>query len=213
MTTVQLAVPAVLGGCAWLPFVRALRRGRRGRAAAWIAGWALALVVALPTLETIVPGCSADLFPGAGAYAAEMMRWVGMGVGCEGDPACFLPQHAVHAAAFAVATLATAGLAGLVFAAVLFGWMGAYAGALGAASGAPALAAVLCWHPWAVVRVAAYVALGVALAEPLARLGLPRLSGRCRWLAAGIAGLLLDALLKVALAAPWWRLVVHPLVD
>lgn len=211
MTALHLLVPPLLGACAWVPLLRALRQGSRRRAAAWIGAWALALATLLPALEATVPGVSGNLFPGAVPYASEMMSWVRTGVGCEGAPSCFLPQHAAHAAAFAAGALATAGLAGLVFAAVLFGWMGAYAGALGAASGAPALAAVLCWHPWAVLRVAAYVALGVALAEPFARLGLPPLPGRARWFAAGLAGLLLDVLLKTALADAWRSAVLLPL--
>jgi hypothetical protein len=213
VTAIRLVVPVLLGACAWVPLVRALRQGSRGRAAGWSAAWALALVVALPAIDAAVPDAGAILFPGAARYSGEMIEWVRTGAGCEGSPSCFLPQHGLHAAAFALATVATAGLAGLVLAAVLFGWMGAYAGALGAASGQPAVAAILCWHPWAVVRVAAYVSLGVALAEPLARRGLPTLPGRRRWLTVGIAGLILDVALKAVLAEPWRQLVVAPLVD
>ncbi len=212
MSAAHLLAPLVLGGVAWLPFRAALRRGSRRRAAAVAAAWALSLAAALPTLEASTPGLCAALAPGAAAYGRAMAAWVASGTGCEGDPGCFLPQHALHAAAFAIATAATGGLAGLAFAAVLFGWMGAYAGALGQLSGQPLLAAWLCWHPWAVVRVAAYLALGVVLAEPVARRRLPPLPGRRRWLAAGVVGLLLDVLLKAVLAEPWRRLVLLPLL-
>jgi len=213
MTGLALAVPVLVALAGWIPFLRALRRGSRRAAAVRIGGWALALVVGLPALELAVPGGCAPFFPGAPAYAQEMLQWARRGTGCEGEPACFLPQHALHAGAFAAATLLTAGLAGLAFATVLFGWMGAYAAGLAGATGQPALAVLLAWHPWAVVRVAAYVALGVALAEPLARRGLPRLPGRGRWLAAGLAGLLLDVLLKATLAQLWRRAVLLPLLQ
>lgn len=212
MTALSLAAPLLLAVPGWIPFRRALRRGSRRRAAAWVGAWALTLAVGLPPLGRAVPDGGARLFPGASAYAQAMLQWVRTGSGCEGEPACFLPQHALHAAVFAAATLATAGLAGLVFAAVLFGWMGAYAAALGTAAGRPALAVLLAWHPWAVIRVAAYLALGVALAEPLARRGLPTLPGRARWLAAGLAGLLLDVLLKATLAEAWRRALLRPLL-
>lgn len=212
MRALQLLAPLALACPAWVVLVAALRRGSRTVAAARVALWAVILAVALPAGEAIHPGLCAALFPGAATYAAGMAAWADSGSGCEGDPECFLPQHATHAAAFAAATLATGGLAGLAFAAVLFGWMGAYAGALGQASGHPVAAAVLCWHPWALVRVAAFVALGVALAEPLARRGLPPRPGGRRWLAAGLAGLLLDAALKALAAEPWRRLVLEPLL-
>ena len=56
--------------------------------------------------------------------------------------------------------------------AVLMNYMGHYVGTLAAASGRPALTMVLGWHPWAVVRIVSFVALGVILSAPLlARLG------------------------------------------
>jgi len=211
MTLLQAATPLALGLAAWVPFVAYLRAGRRGLATCTVVVWAACLMVGLPALEAVRPGSCGRLFPGASRYAEEMLAWARTGAGCESDPACFVPQHLRHGTGFAVATVVTAGAVGLGFAAVLFGWMGAYAGALGAAAG-NAVAAGLAWHPWALVRVAACVALGVGLAEPLARWGRPALPGRWRWLAAGTAGLLADVALKAALAQAWWRWVVHPVL-
>jgi hypothetical protein len=207
-----LVGPPLLALVAWLPLVGALRRGRRGVAVAVVALWAALLAGGTAALEVRRPGSCAALFPRAAEYREEMLTWARNGEGCESSPACFVPQHLLHAALFAAATVATSGYLGLVFASVLFGWMGAYAGGLAATSGTPLWAAALAWHPWAVVRVAAYLALGVALAEPLIRLGLPRLPGWRRWLLAGLAGLAVDIVLKALLAPWWWARVIHPLV-
>jgi hypothetical protein len=209
---VHLLLPGLLAALVWVPFVVALRHGRRLAAAGVVAAWSVALAAGLPALERWSPGVCARSFVGAGEYAAQMAVWARAGVGCESDPACFVPQHLLHAVAFVVGSVATAGLAGLAFAAVLFGWMGAYAAALATASGAPVAAAALAWHPWAVVRVAAYLSLGVALAEPLARHGLPALPGRGRWVAFGVTGLVADIALKALFAAFWQRAVLLPLL-
>ncbi len=213
MRYVLMFVPFLLGLVAWLPFVALLRQGRRGAAAAVVGTWAVLLMGGLPLLELQAPGICSRMFPGAGRYEASMLSWAVTGVGCESDPTCFLPQHLLHAGIFAAATLATGGLLGLVFAAVLFGWMGAYGGGLAAISASPGLAALASWHPWAVIRVAAFLALGVALAEPLVRVGLPPGRPRFPWLAAGLAGLLADVIVKAVLASAWWRLVIHPLLQ
>ncbi len=212
MVIAWLAVPPVLGLLAWLPLVGALRRGRRGVAALVVAVWAGLLAAGTAALEAWRPGSCAAAFPRAAEYRQEMLAWAASGEGCESSVACFLPRHLLHAALFAAATVATGGYLGLVFASILFGWMGAYAGALAALSEAPLAAAVAAWHPWAVVRVAAYIALGVALAEPLVGLGLPRPPGWRRWLLAGLVGLGLDILLKALLAPWWWAHVIRPLL-
>lgn len=207
-----LAVPPLLALAAWLPLVAALRRGRRRVAALVVVAWAVLLAGGTAALEVWRPGSCAALFPRAAEYQQEMLTWAGSGEGCESNVACFLPKHLLHAALFAGATVATGGYLGLVFASVLFGWMGAYAGGLAALSPAPVSAAMLAWHPWAVVRVAGYIALGVALAEPLVGLGVPRLPGWRRWLLAGLAGLALDVILKALLAPWWWAHVIRPLL-
>ncbi len=212
MRFLLLFVPFLLALVAWLPFVALLRQGRRGGAVAVVGTWAAMLMVGLPLLEMQFPGICGRMFPGAARYGASMLSWAVTGVGCESDPTCFLPQHLLHAGIFAVATLATGGLLGLVFASVLFGWMGAYGGGLAVISTTPTVAALASWHPWAVVRVAAYLALGVALAEPLVRFGLPPGRPRFPWLAAGVAGLVVDVVVKMVLATTWWRVVVHPLL-
>lgn len=212
MVLAWITIPPLLALPAWLGMVAALRRGRRGAAALIVAAWAVLLAGGSAALELGWPGSCGALFPRAAEYQAEMLAWARSGEGCESRLACFVPRHLLHAALFAGAAVATGGYLGLVFASVLFGWMGAYAGGLAAISKAPLVAAVLAWHPWAVVRVGAYLALGVGLAEPLVRFGLPRQPGQRPWLVVGLVGLAVDMLLKALLAPWWWAHVIRPLL-
>lgn len=211
MSLSQLAWPLLLGLLGWVGFAGALRDGRRRDAVAWVLLWSALLMTGLPAVESRRPGTLPRLAPGAERYGTAMVEWAATGKGCESEPGCFLPRHALYAGAFAAAAAATGGLLALAFAAVLFVWMGTYAAGLAAASGR-SIAVLLAWHPWALVRIAAFIALGIALSEPVLRRGLPALPGRRRWLAAGCAGLAADALLKALLAPWWWAHVIHPLV-
>ncbi len=211
MTLQSLLWPLLLGTLGWIPFATAIRRGDRLAAVRSVALWALLLVVGLPAIESSHPGTLPTMAPGGERYGTSMVEWAATGIGCESEPACFLPRHALHAAVFVVVALASGGLLALGFAAVLFVWMGTYASGLAAAAGSP-WAVLLAWHPWAVIRVASFIALGTVLAEPILRRGLPPLPGRMRWLGAGLAGLVLDSVIKALLAPWWWAHVIHPLL-
>jgi hypothetical protein len=94
--------------------------------------------------------------------------------------------------------------------AALMNYMGFYVGALAAASAHPLRAALLAWVPWAIVRIASFVVLGVVFAGPvLGRLGgfAYRLRDQRRWMTLAAAGLTLDALMKWAFAHPWRDLI------
>jgi hypothetical protein len=94
--------------------------------------------------------------------------------------------------------------------AALMNYMAYYAGALGASSAAPWKAMLLAWVPWALIRIAAFVTLGVVLGAPLlARvLGFEyRLRANWSWIALAGAGLVTDILLKWAWAPAWREMI------
>jgi len=71
---------------------------------------------------------------------------------------------------------------------------------------------VLAWPPWAVIRIASFVAIGVVLSTPL----LARVFGfRVNWtstqtpLAVAAAGLVADVVLKWLLAPAWQPLLLR----
>jgi len=196
--------------------VLALLIARRRRMAAVVATllWAASLSASVIALTARRPDAMQPVVLGGAAYRDEMFEFIRTGQGRESDPIRFLPQHALHLGAFCVLALVSAGLLGIALGAVLVGYMSFYVGSLAAAGGSPALAFALGWPPWAVLRVVAFVVLGVVLAEPLLGAALRRVrpapetsSPRRPWYLTAAALLVADAVLKLTLAPGWATLL------
>lgn len=192
-----------------------LRRGRRDRAVLAMLLWAATLAVCGTTLFALWPSPPDAMVAHGPEYRQEMFAWIRTGVGAEGSPRQFLPQHLAHLAAFILLSVATASAASIFMGAVLMNYMAFYVASL-ARAGAPAWAVILLgWQPWAVCRVAAFCILGVVLAEPLlsrlARYPYAGLRGSRRWILVAGALILADWVLKAALA-PTWGLWLRALV-
>jgi hypothetical protein len=209
-----------------------LRERRRAAAVATLL-WAASLSVSVIAWTARDPGGMETVVLNGAAYRDEMFAFIRSGEGRESDPARFLPQHLLHLGAFCLLAWVSAGLFGIVLGALLLGYMSYYVGALAAAGGAPAAALAFGWPPWAVLRVVAFVLLGVALSEPLllairrrvqgaagplpglpgggAARGVARRSWR-PWYVAAAALLAADALLKLLLA-PAWATLLRPCLD
>ena len=215
-------VVAIVIGIPWLvpilnvapafPFmVASLKRGDMGEAIWRMLVWAAALAVCATALSYFWTAEAGRLFLRGEAYRREMFEFVETGNGAEGNIRAFLPQHLLHAAAFCALALATGSAFAMPLGAFLMNYMAYYVGALGAASTQPWKAMTLAWVPWALVRIASFVTLGVVLAGPvLGRvLRFPyRLTGHRRWIGLALGGLLADIVLKWALA-PWWREMIR----
>jgi hypothetical protein len=71
---------------------------------------------------------------------------------------------------------------------------------------------VLGWHPWAVIRIASFVAIGVVLSAPLlgwiARFTVDWRAARTPLIWA-CGGLIADVAIKALLAPAWQRLLLH----
>jgi hypothetical protein len=208
---VPVLVP-VLNTAASFPFmVAALREGRLRAAIARMLVWALTMGLCATLASYARPWDAGKLFLRGEAYRAEMFTWVMSGRGPESTPSQFIPRQAEHAALFTALAVGTGGVLAMPMGAVLMNYMGTYVGSLAAASRQPATIALLAWHPWAVIRVASFVVLGVVLSTPL----LSRiLRFRVRWdearrmLLWSCAGLVLDVVLKTVLAPAWRRLLL-----
>jgi len=191
-----LGYPLFLGG---------VRAGRLGRTVGLMLLWAVATSVPVILAARSDPAGLEPAILNGKTYRDEMFAWIRTGVGRESDPARFLPQHALHFAAFALLAYFTMGAAALAMGAVLLDYMNFYVGALLAAAAHPAAVAPYAWPVYAIVRVVGYV----ACASALARLRFSRVEPverhRClRLLATGSSFVLADVVLK-ALIASWWR--------
>lgn len=211
-----LGVPAlvpVLNTLASFPFmVDALRRRDVRLAVGRMLVWALTMAVCATLLAYLRPWQAGRVFANGAHYREEMFAWVMTGRGAESTPSVFIPLHLRDAALFCVLSLVSGGLAGMPMGAALMNFMGTYVGSLAAASNRPTLTMMLGWHPWAVIRVVSFVAIGVVLSAPLLsrvfRFEVDVARSR-RLLAWAAAGLLADIALKAILAPVWQRLLLR----
>ena len=203
----------ILNTLASFPFmVAALRRGDLDLAVARMLLWALTMGVVATIVSYERPEQTGALFVRSEPYRAEMFGWVATGQGAESTPSQFIPQQIGHATLFSALAIVTGAAAAMPMGAVLMNYMGHYVGTLAASSRRPALTLILGWHPWAVIRVASFVVIGVVLSAPL----LARFGGfRVDWqrsrslLMWACAGLIVDIVLKTLLAPAWQRLLLR----
>ncbi|HKH68290.1 MAG TPA: hypothetical protein VKA75_13055, partial [Reyranella sp.] len=184
--------------------------GRVGEAVWRMMIWAAALAVCATVMSYLDTARAGRLFLHGEAYRREMFDYIATGRGAEGSPHVFVPIHLAHAGIFSVLAIGTGAVLAMPLGAALMNYMGYYAGALGAASAHPGKAMLLAWVPWALVRIAAFVTLGVVLGGPvLGRLlGFEYRIGAYRgWIALAGIGLVVDILLKWALAPAWREMI------
>jgi hypothetical protein len=201
-------LPLLNAAPAYAVMVMLLLRGEHTRAVVVMFAWAAALAVAGTLTFALWPQPPGPLVLNGPEYRDEMFAWIRTGEGREVSPRAFLPQHALHLAAFVLLSLVTASALSIAMGAVLMNYMGFYVASL-ARAGAPAWAVVLLgWQPWALARVAAFSTLGVVLAVPLLRRlrpGVARGPSLRPWVLAAAAGIVADVALKTWLAPIWGR--------
>jgi hypothetical protein len=167
LLSVPILVP-ILNAAASYPFmVAAIRRGDLRLGVARMLLWALTMAVCATLLSYYRPAETDRLILRGAAYRTEMHTWVMTGRGAESTPSAFIPEQLEHAAIFSALALATAGLLAMPVGAVLMNYMGHYVGTLAAIGRHPAWLMILGWHPWAVIRIASFVVIGVVLSAPL----------------------------------------------
>ena len=201
-------LPVLNTAAAYAAMAVLLRRGRRRDAVLLMLAWAVTLAAVGTATFALWPQDPGARILNGPAYRDEMLHWIRTGEGSEGRPAEFVPQHLIHLGAFVALSLATASAASMLMGAALMNYMGFYVASLHRAGADSAAVALLGWQPWAICRVAAFVVLGVVLAEPVLSRALRYPYGGLRaarpWIAAAAAGIAADWILK-ALLAPLWR--------
>jgi len=196
---------------AYVVLVHRLRKGERGGAVRAMLWWAAALAIVGTLAFVWWPAPLDPVVVNGPEYKSEMFRWIRTGLGREGSPRLFLPQHLLHLAAFVAIGVATVSAGAILMGALLMNQMSYYVAEL-AKAGVPAWGVVLLgWSPWAIARVAAFATLGVVLAEPFFRRVFPaareklKARGRGAYVMAAMSGILADWFLKALLAPAWGR--------
>lgn len=203
-----LLLPVLNTAAAYAAMVVLLRRGARREAVGLMLAWAATLAVCATVTFAAWPSDPGPRVVNGPQYRDEIFQWIRTGEGREGDPARFIPQHVLHLGGFVALSLATASAASMALGAALMNYMGFYVASLHRAGTGAGTVLLFGWQPWAICRVAAFVVLGVVLAEPLlSRLRPYRYDGLRAarpYLIAAAVGIAMDWLLK-ALLAPYWR--------
>ena len=179
-----------------------VRRGHELLICVWIARYRLfaqdhesALLQCAQRL--VIERCLAEKFGGRNRVGKTRNRLEQFRL-ARSSPSQFLPQHARDAALFSTLAIATGGTLAMPMGAALMNYMGHYVGALAAASPNPKPLLLLGWHPWSIVRIVSFVAIGVVLSAPLwSRVGkfqVNRREARAILLAAG-TGLIVDVVI------------------
>jgi hypothetical protein len=183
---------------------------------AWRLGmlWAVALAIGVMSLTLALPEWAAAGVVNGTAYRDEMMGWIESGVGRENEWRAFLPQHALHLGVFLALTVVSGGYLGLALGAGLMAYMSFFVASFAAAAPQvlPALGAA--WVPWSILRVMAFVLLGVLFARPVLHRSrdAPLFGRRERGLLLlALSGIVGDVVLK-AIAAPRYSVLLRDLL-
>lgn len=199
-------VQAALGSAAFLAAWNAAGPARAALAVlAWAVGGSLASIPAFRR----DPARTDRVVLRAVPYRAEMHAWLATGRGPESTPLATTGRHLAEFVVYVVAGLVSMNLLALAMGAALLNYMNAWVAALLRAAQRPVVVALLGWNVWSVVRVVAYVLVGVATAGPWASRTTLAVDADRLWplaIAGGI-GAVVDLGLKLALSRPCGRVL------
>src|SRR5262249_55945876 len=132
-------------------------------------------------------------------YCSNMFQWIQTGQLPEGSDASVIFFHIKQTVIYGVLAAVSANFLSLLLGAALLNYMNYYVAQLARQSKNSGIAFLMGWNPWSVIRVVAFLWLGVILSLPL----LSRSKFRFSDLLPGIAGVILEILLKITLSARW----------
>lgn len=212
----------VIPGFRWLlPLVAPLTVyvwfSRRVRFGDYLGAWKLGMVwggllsLGVVLLVYLLPETAAGGILNAEPYRDEMFGWIRTGDAPENRIAEFLPTHLLHLGAFVLLTWASGGYLGLALGALLVAYMSYFVGSYAAGSEQWLVGPLVAWVPWSVLRVAAFVLLGVVFARPvLVRRPWPFERREAVLVALALTGIVGDVVLKW-LTAPAYGLFLRQL--
>jgi len=144
------------------------KQGKRMEAVLYMLLWALLLGIFVTLVSFAFPAAAEDIIIKGAEYRDEMFSWIRTGIGTEGTPSRFIPQHMLHLGVFILLSILTMSSLSIFFGAVLMNYMAFYVSQLMHHSPNKILILFIGWHFWSLFRIAAFVILGAVLAEFLA---------------------------------------------
>ncbi|HEY4491813.1 MAG TPA: hypothetical protein VI958_07405 [Acidobacteriota bacterium] len=142
----------------------------------------------------------------AAEYKASMFGWIQSGALPEGNALSVTILHLKQALFYCVLALASANFLSLLLGCALLNYMNVYVAEFASRTSSKVQATLMAWNPWSVIRVAAFLCLGTALSVPLlSRFGITTGPAPQKMLWAGVAGVMLDIVLKIVMSPYWSR--------
>jgi len=162
----RFILPLLLSAPVYLLLIHLLKRGERKKAVAFMLFWALILGLVMTFACYLYPEKSEGLVIHGAGYRGEMFDWIKTGIGKEGTPSQFIPEHLLHLGIFIALSLVTLSAASILFGTILMNYMAFYVAQLMLLTDQKFLVFTVGWHFWSLFRIAGFVILGVVLAEP-----------------------------------------------
>jgi hypothetical protein len=163
----RFILPLLLSAQVYLLMICLLKQGERKRAVAYMLLWALMLGFVMTFACYLYPEKSEGLIIHGSGYRDEMFDWIKTGIGKEGTPSQFIPEHLLHLGIFIALSLVTLSAASILFGTILMNYMAFYVAQLMLRTDQKFLVFIVGWHFWSLFRIAGFVILGVVLAEPV----------------------------------------------
>ena len=209
-------LPAAQSLLVWPVLVADLRDRKTGDAVRHMLFWALLTSVCTIEWTLHAPAAAERSIWRASAYREEMFRYIRTGIGAEGSPRLFLPQHVLHYLGTLLLSGLSLGLAGLALGALLLDYMNIYVGALIREGARPFPGALFGWPVWAILRVVAFILGAIATASFglgwIRRRSEPPPASTRKLLYWSFAFFLLDLVIKWTVA-PHWRRILQRALD
>jgi hypothetical protein len=199
----RFILPLLLTVPVYLLMISMLKHGERKKAVAYMLLWALILGLVMTFTCCLHPEKSEELIIHGSGYRDEMFNWIKTGIGKEGTPSKFIPEHLLHLGIFIVLSLATVSAASILFGTILMNYMAFYVAQLILRSDHKILVFIAGWHFWSLFRIAGFVILGVILTEPLLHRIFKynwRLKDACPYLITAALLIILDMVCKAIFA-------------
>ena len=130
--------------------------------------WVLILGISMTLLAYLMPATAEKAVFNGSEYRNEMFQWVKTGIGREGTPSEFIPQHALHLGVFILLSILTMSSLSIFFGSVLLNYMAFYVSQLMLHTNSKFLMFLVGWHFWSLFRIVGFVILGVVLSEFIA---------------------------------------------
>ena len=137
-------------------------------------------------------------------YSQAMFHWIETGLLPEGNTFQVIKSHLLQAILYSILALLTANFGSIILGCILLNYMNFYVSQLANESNSSWKAILLGWNFWSVIRVLAFLWLGVVLGVPVASSLVNTDSFQFNWLIPGVAGVIFDLVLKLTLS-DWWR--------